>query len=73
MYLKSFIIFINVAIAMGVLYLATVNYRPESMFDVGIYTLSVLFDIADLCHVGDAHSGIPADQVSLHHLDHFHV
>ena len=46
MYLKSFIISINVAIALGVLYLATVNYRPESMFDVGIYTLSVLFDIA---------------------------
>ena len=45
-YLKSFIISINALIALGVLYLSVASYRPESMFDIGIYTLSTLFDIA---------------------------
>ncbi len=46
MYLKSFIIFINAALALGVIYLAVAGYRPESMFGIGIYTLSTLADIA---------------------------
>ncbi len=45
-YLKSFIIFINAATALGVVYLAITGYRPESAFDIGIYTLSTLSDIA---------------------------
>lgn len=46
MYLKSFIIFINAALALVVVYLAVAGYRPESMFEIGIYTLSTLADIA---------------------------
>ncbi len=46
MYLKSFIIFINAALALGVVYIAVAGYRPESLFSIGIYTLSILADIA---------------------------
>ena len=46
MYLKSLIFFINAALALGIVYLAVAGYRPESVFEIGIYTLSTLADIA---------------------------
>ncbi len=46
LYTKSLILFINVALAIVVVYLAVTDYNPAYLFNTVIYTLSTLADIA---------------------------
>ena len=46
LYTKSLILFINVVLAIVVVYLAVTDYNPAYLFNTVIYTLSTLADIA---------------------------